>query len=114
MDKLTSLVELFTNDKAKNIVERFLLDDAYTCSYIKPFELTDVYDLRYAKISDNCSYCGYGKSIYVLFKINNSFYDNKYCVIKNWCGCLTYDPSYTFKTFETFDDLEKATLSDLD
>jgi uncharacterized protein (UPF0297 family) len=95
--------------KAKEILDRCLAlaskddcDDEVNYDYpLKSDEIEeiilDIYD-----ISDECPHCGHGETNLLLLKLVD---DKGYATINNWCGCLTYEPSYTIKHHIT---LEKA------
>ena len=52
--------------------------------------------LEYSKCKDGCPHCGHGESHYVIAEMVTGF-----LVIRNWCGCLTYGPTYIADCFST-------------
>lgn len=109
-----NIKDFFFNKKGLKVIKRFLVDcsNGYDTSYnsFVPFSIDYVSDISYKKVKSACHGCGYGSSIYVLFKVNQDDYQDKWCIIKNWCGCQTYDPTYTFKVVKS---LTKTKITDI-
>lgn len=50
-----------------------------------------------------CKHCGHGGNRLALFKLNTV---NIWIVVVNWCGCLTYNPSYSIRDFSYVEAIE--------
>lgn len=84
--------------KPMKVINGYLSDYTESSNVSFEKENIDLSTLEYDKYKSPCSYCGYGNAIMVMFKDMQS---NEWIVIRNWCGCLSYGPSYTCKSFDS-------------
>lgn len=69
------------------------------------FQKEDIFKIwNYKTLSEPCGHCGYGETYLIGLTLNNS----TLITITNWCGCATYDPSYTVRDFSNIEELRSS------
>jgi hypothetical protein len=72
-------------------------DGVYDYENVRNFSLEEViFSDKMTTLPSPCPHCGCGENNFVMFGLQKS---DSWIVITNWCGCLTYGPSWTFREF---------------
>ena len=91
--------------KAKNILENALVHKAHRKA--KRYDMNDIDEesiVYKGKADTPCDGCRQGKSRFVTCSIMNG---KKWLCAENFCGCLTYDESYTYNIYKEKRELEE-------
>lgn len=75
------------------------------CTTTIYFTMDDVEDICYWTVkNESCGYCCYGDTRFFILRLTENHSEaNRYVSVVNFCGCLTYDPSYHIRDFPTYD-----------
>lgn len=92
-------------DEVRSCVSELEYDDDVVDTTIR-FTMDDILDVRFSRTkSTPCRFCDCGDTRFFILLLTKKFAkesnSNRYVSIVNWCGCLTYDASYTFRDFPT-------------
>lgn len=87
------------------------IDGAESCFYSDDFYCTIVFtkeDIDHVwcrhVYNEPCGYCDAGQTNLV----GLTLVDGRFVTIINWCGCMTYEPSYTVRDFSTLEEMKES------